>query len=126
MPSVNLVDDTFIAAAPAIVADAINQPQNWRTWWPRLTLSVYENRGVKGVRWTVTGELVGTGELWVEPHLDGAVLHFYLRADPIGSGRRAADRLRRSYTTNWKRHVWSLKDRLELQRLPGTPPAWSR
>ena len=127
MTAISLSDETFIVAAPAQVASAISVADRWRYWWPALTLTVYEDRGVKGVRWTVTGELVGSAELWVEPHLDGVILHYFLRVDPAVPGqpstarsqhhsprqRRALARMERRYATSWKAKVWALKDELE-------------
>lgn len=114
MTAINLADETFISSTPAAVARAVAQPDRWRRWFPALVLSVYEDRGVKGVRWTVAGEFVGSAELWVEPHLDGVVLHHFLRIDP--SSQLRAGRIRRTerrFAMSWKRHVWELKDELE-------------
>lgn len=128
MPTINLSDETFIVASPAAVAAIVAEPARWTLWWPRLALEVYDDRGVKGVRWTVTGELIGSAELWVEPHLDGVVLHFFLRVDFPGSGsdsprmRRQAQKVSTSYALAWKRNAWALKDELEASREPGTPP----
>ncbi|NDH19244.1 MAG: hypothetical protein EBY51_07750 [Actinobacteria bacterium] len=95
--------------------------------WPSLTLEVYMDRGWDGMRWTVTGDVVGSAEIWLEEHTPGVLLHHYLRADPtrpgsayepraVGSGRRAQRqiaRLRRRYVHAWKKIAWSLKDELE-------------
>ena len=103
---------------------------------------MYEDRGLKGLRWTVTGELVGSAELWVEPHLDGVVLHHFLRVDRTvpgvqrgqGTGepttarasgdsprqRRELQRIERRYAVSWKAHAWALKDELEGVREPGS------
>ena len=37
-----------------------------------------------GHRWTVAGALTGTMEIWLEPVLDGVVLHYFLHAEPSG------------------------------------------
>lgn len=135
MPAINLSDETFIVATPVVVAAVVAQPARWVVWWPKLALDVYDDRGVKGIRWTVTGELVGSAELWVEPHLDGVLLHHFLRVDLTVPGsptlarsesesprmRRQRESLAREYALSWKRHAWSLKDELESQRVLGTP-----
>ena len=70
-----MADETFVAADPAAVGRAVSDPASWRRWWPDLRLNVVEDRGDKGVRWTVTGPLTGTMEIWLEPVLDGVLLH---------------------------------------------------
>ncbi|MGH3319301.1 MAG: type 1 glutamine amidotransferase domain-containing protein [Streptosporangiaceae bacterium] len=132
MPLVDLADDTFIVAEPGAVAARLRDLARWREGGPELSLSVYEDRGAAGLRWTVSGALVGTGEVWLEAFSDGVIVHFYLRADPTrrGSGleplrpssrtaRRRARRLVRRYTTRWKRRINALKDELETDRPPG-------
>ena len=47
-------------------------------------MTVVENREDKGHRWTVAGALTGTMEIWLEPVLDGVVLHYFLHAEPSG------------------------------------------
>lgn len=135
MPSVDLVDETFVVVDRERIAAVVADPQRWRTWWPDLTLTVFMDRGVEGVRWSVTGTLVGSSEIWLEPMSDGVLVHYYLRAEPTqpgsqsqprtlpdsGRGRREIDRLRRRHATSWKVAVWALKDELEGQRAPGLP-----
>ena len=130
MPSIDLVDETFVAADPARVVAVVADPTSWLRWWPDLELTVFMDRGSQGLRWNVRGALHGSSEIWVEPVGDGAVLHYYLRAEPAAGplpdtvpGRRAADRARRSRAVRWKRHTWELKDLLEGARRPGTPAA---
>lgn len=133
MPVVDLVDETFIVAPPAALAAALAEQRRWRVWWPDLTLDIFMDRGEQGIRWSVTGALVGSCEVWLEPFGDGAIVHYYLRADPtVGDtstarvltdsprGRRAADRLRRRQALRWKRSVWSWKREMEGDRVPGT------
>ena len=43
-----------------------------------------EDRGPSGQRWTVTGALTGTMEVWLEPMMDGVLLHYFLHAEPAG------------------------------------------
>ena len=84
MPSVDVVDETFVAVPPDVLAAEFATPARWRTLWPDLDLEVVTDRGAAGFRWTVTGALVGSMEVWLEPVLDGTVLHYFLRADPPG------------------------------------------
>ena len=82
MNSIQIADETFVAADPVEVGKAIGTPANWRRWWPDLLLTVVEDRGELGHRWTVAGALTGTMEIWLEPVLDGVVLHYFLHAEP--------------------------------------------
>ena len=82
--SVQIADETFVAADPVRVGAAVGDPSNWRRWWPDLRLRVIEDRGPVGVRWAVTGPITGTMEIWLEPMLDGVLLHYFLHAEPSG------------------------------------------
>ncbi|MEU4673303.1 polyketide cyclase / dehydrase and lipid transport [Amycolatopsis sp. NPDC023774] len=128
-PALDLVDETFIVVPPSTIAAAFADPAAWRRYWPDLSLQVYTDRGDKGLRWTVTGALVGTMEVWLEPVLDGTVLHYFLRATPAGPGgaprtltprelRREFDRRARAA----KHLALELKHVLEDGREPGVPP----
>ena len=123
-PLVDLVDDTYVACGPDVVAQVVADQRRWDDWWPDLRLTTTRDRGPKGRQWAVRGALVGTMEIWLEPWWDGVVLHLYLRADPIVAeasrrddhdGRWAA-RERQRRAQQWKRHVHRLKDELEAAR----------
>jgi hypothetical protein len=85
MHSIQVADQTFIAADAAGVGKAVSDPASWRRWWPDLRLDVVEDRRDKGIRWTVTGALTGTMEVWLEPMLDGVILNYLLHAEPAGA-----------------------------------------
>jgi hypothetical protein len=136
MSLVDLIDETYVVAPPAAVAARLREPALWRRWWPELDLVVFQDRGAQGVRWTVTGALVGTSEVWLEPVGDGTLLHYYLRADPTRRGSatepiagpparlaRLGRRTARRHALALKRRVNALKDELERGREPGMPPA---
>ena len=131
MPPVDLIDETYVVAHPAALAARLRQADGWLAG---LELTVFQDRGDSGVRWTVTGALVGTAEIWLEPNRDGTIVHFYLRAEPTRRGsttepiggstrhqRRVADRLRRRYTGEVKRAINAFKDELEATRPVGMP-----
>jgi hypothetical protein len=130
MPSVDLIDETFVAASPARVAARVADPAQWRAWWPNRRLEVFMDRGERGIRWSITGDLVGSAEIWLEPVLDGTLVHYFVRAEPpdgapkggsaTAQGRRGA-RLRAREARAWKLHAWALKDDLESGRQPGAP-----
>ena len=84
MNSIQIADETFVCADPAAVGAAVANPSSWRRWWLDLTLTVIEDRGPAGQRWTVSGALTGTMEVWLEVVMDGVVLHYFLHAEPTG------------------------------------------
>jgi hypothetical protein len=127
--SVDVVDETFLVVPPRSLAVIFADPVRCREFWPDLRLSVYADRGNEGLRWTVSGALVGTMEVWLEPVLDGTVLHYYLRAEPAGRdgtvrqvsrGAATAEVHRRQLAA--KRLAFELKDSLEADRELGTAP----
>ncbi|BBX16023.1 polyketide cyclase / dehydrase and lipid transport [Mycolicibacterium duvalii] len=85
MNSIQIADETFVAADPATVGAAVADQACWRRWWPDLRLTVAEDRGELGHRWKVSGALTGTMEVWLEKVLDGVVLHYFLHAEPSGA-----------------------------------------
>jgi hypothetical protein len=124
------MDETFVVATPEAVSEALHDPGLWRSWWPDLNLTVQKDRGLAGLHFTVTGGLVGTGELWLEAWGDGVIVHVFLRADPTrpGSDTEPANLKirqiwREARTRAWqtKRGMGSLKDRLEGNRAAGEP-----
>ena len=124
VPSVDVVDETFVVVPPELLAAEFATPARWRALWPDLDLEVMTDRGAAGFRWTVTGALVGSMEVWLEPVLDGTVLHYFLRAEPpVPRPARwaAAEAQRRQRAA--KSIAFACKDRLEAGRAAGEPPA---
>jgi hypothetical protein len=130
VPTVDLVDETFVVADRGALARVVADPARWRTWWPDLELVVFMDRGLDGIRWSVTGEWTGSLEIWLEPVADGVLVHHYARLDRRGrsapapddvAGWRRASRERADRARAWKRSVWALKDELEAGRRPGVP-----
>jgi hypothetical protein len=121
---VDLIDEIFIVAEPERIRAATCDPVRWATWFPGATFTSYDDRGPLGDRWTVTGSLVGTAEVWLEVHGDGTVVHAYLRVDPSDSddrgGRRRKDTIAASSALSLKRRLFEVKDLLEGDRAPGT------
>ena len=123
VPQVDVVDSTWIGAAPAVIGAVLAQPANWSRWWPDLTVRVTEQRGPKGVRWNVPtgrgGRVHGSMEIWLQPADDGTVVHYFLRldgtADPITP--RGALRIEHEYRTRTKRAIWAVGDRVDPGRL---------
>lgn len=135
MPLVDLMDETFVVADPSTVAARLRDPVLVRRAWPGLDLVVFMDRGNQGIRWTVTGELVGSCEIWLEPFGDGVIVHYFLRADPTRRGsrteplagsprrlQRRAVRVARDHATHWKAVLHEVKDELEAGRAVAEPP----
>jgi hypothetical protein len=123
VPAVDVVDETFLAVPPARVAKEFADPARWPVLWPDLRLEVITDRGAAGFRWTVDGALRGSMEIWLEPVLDGTVVHYFLRAEPVEvwPARRATKEAERRQRAA-KRIAFGLKSRLEAGREPGVPP----
>lgn len=127
---VDLIDETFLVASPEAVAAVIHDPAVTARWWPDLALTVFQDRGVDGIRWTCTGGLVGTAEVWCERMGDGVLLHVYIRADVTRRGsttearelsRRGRDRARAKRAREIKQWSWRLKDSFDVGRRAGEP-----
>ncbi|WP_070378834.1 polyketide cyclase / dehydrase and lipid transport [Rhodococcus sp. WMMA185] len=124
MSSIQVADQTFIAAPPQRVAAAIAPRSRWRRWWPDLTLAVREDRAEKGIRWTVEGPLTGTMEVWLEPVMDGVVVHYFLHAEPAPTGGSPdLAVLNRRRRVEGKVMSFEVKKELEAGRLAGEPPS---
>lgn len=126
--SIQVADQTFVAAAPELAADVVGDRASWRRWWPDLRLEVVEDRGAQGVRWKVSGPLTGTMEIWCEAVLDGFVLHYFLHAEPIAAPPAEPRELTRVLADSNKAlrvagkvMSFEVKDRLERGRAVGAP-----
>lgn len=127
---VDIVDESFICADRAFVAGEV--AHRWPQWWPHLGKELVEDRGLEGLRWSISRPVVGTAEIWLESWPPGVIVHHYVRAEVVhaastsGLRRRAASRrvkrsidsFQRGYVTEWKRVVWALKDELESNAGP--------
>lgn len=126
--SIQVADQTFVAAAPEKVAARVSVPARWRAWWPDLVLDVREDRAEKGVRWTVAGPLTGTMEVWLEPVMDGTVMHYFLHAEPTGVSPQTLGSLDLAGMNHARRlagkaMTFEIKQQLEAGRAAGEPPA---
>lgn len=125
MNSYQIADETFVAADPALVGAVVGDPARWRRWWPDLRLTVIEERGPAGVRWQVAGPLTGTMEIWLEPELDGVILHYFLHAEPTGVADTATldlAGLNHRRRVAGKKMSFEVKAELERGRGVGMPP----
>ena len=126
--SIQVADETFVAAAPEMVREALGDRARWAQWWPDLELTVVEDRDAAGLRWAVAGRITGTMEVWCEPVLDGFVLHYFLHGEPTGRLPRKPRALYDELAeTNRRRRVagkvmaFDIKARLERNRAAGAP-----
>lgn len=127
MNSIQVADETFVAADGFAVGAAIGDPARWRQWWPDLQLKVIEDRGDKGMRWTVSGPVTGTMEIWLEPILDGVKLHYFLHAEPAGAAawqlaKLNLVKLNHQRRVSGKRMAFEVKAELERNRAVGVAP----
>jgi hypothetical protein len=125
--SIQIADEMFVAADPAAVGRAVADPASWLRWWPDLRLEVVEDRADKGMRWTVTGPLTGTMEIWLEPVLDGVLLHYFLHAEPTGVAAWQLAKMNLAKLTHQrrvagKRMAFEVKATLEASRPVGIAP----
>ena len=107
---VDIIDETYLRAAPAVGRGWFDDDDRLDRLWPHLQRTLVRDRGVKGLRWTVVGAVVGEMEVWIEPFWDGAIVHHYVRGE---RGPGAPPDVAVRHQLRWKRAVHALKDRLE-------------
>lgn len=127
MNSIQIADETYVAADAARVSAAVADRCSWRRWWPDLRLQVTEDRADKGIRWTVTVALTGTMEIWLEPSMDGVLLHYFLHAEPTGVAAWQLARMNLARMTHHRRvagkkMAFEVKTVLERSRPIGVSP----
>lgn len=127
MNSIQVADQTYVAADAVAVGAAVADPPSWRRWWPDLRLEVTEDRADKGIRWSVTGPLTGTMEIWLDPVLDGVLLHYFLHAEPSGVTARQLAKMNLAKMTHRRRvagknMAFEVKTALERSRPLGISP----
>lgn len=120
--ALDVVDETFLAVPPARVAAAFAQPSRWRRWWPDLVLHMHDDRGAAGLRWGVTGAVTGSMEVWLEPMLDGTMVHYFLHAEVADASDEQLMRVSRQRRHAAKAVAFELKAELEAGRAAGEAP----
>lgn len=125
MGSIHIADQAFIVGDGAGVREELGDPERWHRWWPDLQLEVLADRGEAGIRFSCRGGVVGSMELWLEPALDGVIVHYFLDGEPPGGpiDYRAAAPIIRQRRVQARVAMAEAKARLEAGRAPGVPPA---
>jgi hypothetical protein len=131
VPLLDIVDETFVVASPTLLRRMWCDEAAWDDRFADLTLRCYEDRGLLGKRWYLTGTLVGSAEVWLEEFADGVLVHVYVRADPAPTfggaplkprqARRARRQLLKRYARPLKRWGFVIKDAAEGPRRAGEP-----
>ena len=88
--------------------EALDAPGLLEGLWPGLEREVVQDRGAKGVRWRVRGEVEGRAEVWLEASGGGTIVHHFVHGQ-VGGPRRWMQAHRR----RWKHGLNEIKDRLE-------------
>ncbi len=117
MTSIDIVDETFVVASVNNLRAMLCDERLWKPL--QLMLDCFDDRGVLGKRWTLSGNLHGTAEVWLEPFADGVIVHFFLQADPVG--RQPWRNQQRHYSRAVKAHILEVKRGYDLQRPAGAP-----
>jgi len=96
VPTVDIADETYVAVAPDVLAPMLTAPSLLDEWFPALRFEVFMDRAEKGTRWSITGEVEGSMEVWLEPMAAGTLVHWFVRGEPTLSkavARRYVDLL---------------------------------
>lgn len=132
MHSLEIQDETVVVVDPDVVLAMLSDRRRWREWWPDCRVVIVVDRGVQGIRWAVTGALVGYTEVVLTELPEGLLIRYTLAADPTVPGttdtarvvsdspfvQRELDDLRRRQVVAWKRTVWSLEQPAASGRQP--------
>jgi hypothetical protein len=117
VPGIDLIDETYVAVEPAALVPRVTDPTLWSLWFPGLQRRVFMDRGENGVRWSVTGEIDGSVEVWLEADGRGTIVHWYLRGHEASD--RRAEKVREHYRRVIKQGMFMLKDQAEQERQGG-------
>ena len=103
----DVIARAFIALTPQSLRRQIERHLATTSLFGEAELRLTEDRAAKGWRWQVTAPFQGSAEIWLEPALDGCVLHAFLRAEDAAAAR-LADRGKRM-----RAELFAFKDRCE-------------
>lgn len=132
-------DDGYVRAPAPLVYRRLTDIARWPTWWRGVRASPMQDgtdrevwalelardpvRGLRLAAWphtfrhevgftmTLTGDLVGQCEFWLEPVMSGTVVHHLLSAEATGRARPALT----TYRAVLRRGLWGLKDAVQTE-----------
>ena len=134
------VDDAGFVRAPApLVYRRLTDVGRWPTWWHGVRTTPMEDgtgrevwalelrrdrvRGLRVAAWphsyrheigfklSLTGDLVGDAEFWLEPAAGGTVVHHLAVAEPTRDPRRTLA----TYRAVARRGLWGIKDAVQTE-----------
>ncbi|MBW9211426.1 hypothetical protein KV100_17380 [Mumia sp. zg.B21] len=125
MPAVDVIDQTYAPVPQRQLREVLCAESGWSEVLPGLELRCFEDRGDRGKRWSVSGTLDGTAEVWLEQAPEGTIVHLFLQADPSAPGMstQGVRRMERDVRERLKRWVTQVRDTLDVGRPVGEPPA---
>jgi hypothetical protein len=83
----DVIARAFVALPPLRLRQVIERQEVAAGLFKGIDLRLAEDRAEKGWRWEVHEPFHGSAEIWLEPALDGCVLHAFLRADDAEAAR---------------------------------------
>lgn len=132
-------DDGFVRAPATLVYRRLTDIGRWSRWWPgvrtsrmsdgsdrevwALELAQHRWRALRVAAWphtyrhetgfvlSLTGDLVGRAEFWLEPVAGGTTVHHVVAAEPTIDASAAL----RTYRSVLRRGLWGLKDALQTE-----------
>ena len=103
-----MIARAFVALPPPRLRQQIELQSLTAVLFEDLPLILTEDRADKGWRWQVDSPFRGSAEIWLEPALDGCVLHAFLRAeDAAAAGLDRRGRRMRAELFAFKDHCES-------------------
>ncbi len=114
--AVDVADDTFVRSDRSVLRALLDLDGAAEALWPHLRVSVIRDRGANGLKYAVTGPVLGDMEVWLEPHADGVLVHHYLRGVVAPGSPMTGRQATRAHTLAWKRVIHRIKDVLEERK----------
>jgi len=112
VPTVDIMDETYVAVAPAQLVAELTDAALLREWFADLCFDVFMDRGEEGTRWSIAGDIDGSMEVWLEPVGVGTVVHWFIRGEPAGRRGDVAAR----YVDVLNARMFAFKDGAEQSR----------
>jgi hypothetical protein len=135
---IHVDDDGFVRAPVGLVYRRLTDIGRWQQWWPGVRVAAMDDaagterwavqvgstrrslslvvtphtwRHDAGFALTVSGDLEGGGEFWLEPVAGGTVVHHVLSAEPRGTPLVTL----RTYRQALRRGLWGFKDAMQTE-----------